>query len=229
MAPLTFRNGLQPEQPGKLHGKSAVVVLPVDPYRVHVYWTIEPAGLQTGMVPSAEQIPRTGLMLRFHCIPRTSSELERSTEFFDVPTAPDALNLYVHLPKPSGRYLVELGIETDDGRFSVLARSAPVQMPPASPSENEEETSMSVLGDLVLLHPLSGHPNEQLAKDAPTPPPGQQPMTPDHGETTGPAHPEPGVSPGLRDSKTFTERHVVEENEESFTSGLSSRELGADR
>jgi hypothetical protein len=195
-----------------------VVVLPIDPYRMYVYWTVEPSGLQndgSGTIP----------VLRFHSIPDPSLDVEDPAEFFDVQIELDAPNWYVQLPRPSGRYLVELGTSAEDGRFSVLARSGLVQTPPASPSENDEETSMLVLGDLLLPHPSPGYRRDDPPKDLPfqTSP---RPDAFDSRQTTGPAHTESGSDAG---TATSARHHLAEGNECSFASGLSSILLGDGR
>jgi hypothetical protein len=239
---LSCRSGLQSDQSGDSHGKSTVVVLPIDPYRVHVYWTIEPPGL-------LEDVSGATPVLRFHSIPLTSLDVEDSAEFFDVQIELDAPNWYVQLPKPMGRYLVELGASAEDGRFSVLARSGLVQTPPASPSENDEETSMLVLGDLLLPHPSPGYRRDDVPNDLPIPQtaanalPGnhsalnsdfqRKPVTPvptsrrpdafDSGQTTGPVHTESSPDEG---SEASARHPLAESNERSFASGLSSILLG---
>lgn len=128
------------------------MVIPVDPYLVHVYWEVAPA--QVREVNQALGQGASGLspVLKFRWVSNETSGIENCEVFLEVPFDLAAPNWYVHLPGPSGAYFVELGLRAGDGRFSVLARSAVVHPPPASPSKNTEETMMLVLGDYALLN-----------------------------------------------------------------------------
>lgn len=255
MSLLPCRSGLQPEQPGDPGGKRDLVALSIDPYRVHVYWTIEPPELQKDDPEPEGEAPGAGPVLRFHSIPHASLALEDSFECFDVPIELDAPNWYVQLPKPSGRYLVELGLRAKDGQFRVLARSALVQTPPASPSEKDDELLMLVMGDYLLPDPFPEHRGGQPAQELSFPlpaavsepsnrsgfnfvvpeapvtpsPPERQPAILSSGKPDAMAHTEPGSHAGDTESKTAVKRHLVESDEKSFASGVSSILLGAGR
>lgn len=236
---------MKPQQPNDLDRKSRVIVLPVDPNQVHVYWRIEATELREAELTFGEQVSGLRPVLRFHNITDASSGLKESDEFLDVRIELDALNSYVHLPKPSSRFFVDLGLRTEDCRFLVLARTTTVQTPPASPSENESETLMLVLGDLLLPHPSPGYRKDDPPKDLPIPHPAgisgpgnrsglnldsqRTPVTPiptsnrpdafDSRPTTGLALMESGPDAG---SEASARHHLVERNERSFASGLSS-------
>jgi len=255
VSPLTCRSGSQSEQPLNLDVKSSVVVLPVDPYRVYVYWTIEPSAFQGHDPASAAGVLGAEPVLRFHSIPPASFDMEESGEFFDVKVDLDAPNWYVQPPKPLGRTLVELGLKEADGRFTVLARSGLVQLPPASPSENEDEVLMLVMGDYHLPHHFPDRREEQPVNDRSTlpapaaPSPGKgagfhsapheealappslksQSVIPGSEEATGLARTEPDPTIGAAESRMTVERDHVESSERSFASGLSSILFGADR
>lgn len=255
MCSLPCRSGLVPEQPGDPDRKRGLVVLPIDPYRVHVYWTIGPSELREDDPKPATEATGATPILRFHRIPDASMASEESVEDFEVPVEIEAPNWYVQLPKPSGRYLVELGHRAKDGEWQVLARSATVQTPPASPSEKDDERLMLVMGDFLLLNPFpeyrSEHPAQALSPprpvavsgldapsafnaDSPEPPlplapPERQALAQSAGERDGAAHTGPGFpSEGPKASTAM--RHQLEERKEgSFAGGLSSIQLGAGR
>jgi hypothetical protein len=246
---LRCRSELKSQQPGDPDRKSYVVVLPVDPFQVHVYWIIEPAELQEAELTLGEGSLRPSPVLRFYRIPHSSFDLKGSDAFLEIRIDLDAPNWYVHLPKPARRYFVDLGLRTEDGRFSALARSTIIETPPASPSENHDETLMFVLGDCVLRDPPSGRREDQPLNAPPAPllrdnsghgdglgfnsdplresfslpPTSSRPDTPSGAETTGPAQTASAPDTG---SGTSVEHHLVEKNERSFASGLSSVLLG---
>ncbi len=203
----------KPQQATTPDRKSGVVVLPVDPYQVHIYWIIEPAELRETARSFGKQTTGPSPVLRFQSIPLASVDLRESDAFLDVPVDLDALNWYVYLPKPSRRYFVDLGLKAEDGRFSVLARSTIVTGPPASASDNDDETLMLVLGDCVFRDPPTGPREDQ----PPQPPTSNRPDISRSEETTG---------LDQTGSGTFSEHHLVEMNERSFASGLSSIQLG---
>lgn len=144
-----------------------MVVLPIDPFRVHVYWTIGVPGLEADPAVPPEAAWGADPVLRFYSIPLNSSAIEDCTGSFDVPVQLDAPNWYVQLPKPAGRYVVELGLRRKDAQLTVLARSTPVQPPPASPSKDCTEVLMLVVGDLTLPHLSSENREEQPAEELP--------------------------------------------------------------
>lgn len=254
MFPLTCRSGLEPEQPGDRNAKSSLVVIPVDPYRVHVYWRIESPEPRKDDPTAVARSRGGGSALRFHSIPRASTVPEQSGEFFEVPVDLNAPNWYVQLPKPSGKYLVELGTRAEDGRFTVLAQSGLVQAPPTSPSENEEEVLMLVMGDYLLPNPHPGGGEKRPASEPPAPPPAtvsqtdistgfdsvspkaphppaptaSHPIFPGFGETAGPHLMEPDPGSAGEESKTalIVKRYPQERQEGLFRSGLSSVLVG---
>jgi hypothetical protein len=246
---LSSWSELKPQQTNAPDRKSGVVVLPVDPYQVHIYWSIEPAELRETELSLGKQTTGPSPVLRFHSIPHASVDLKESDAFLDVRVDLDAPNWYVYLPEPSKRYFVELGLRAGDGRFSVLARSTIITAPPATPSENDDETQMLVLGDYVFRDPPPGRREDQPPNASPAPylieASGQgdcsgfisvsqrEPLTPSpissppdsicSEETTDMDQTESGLDMGSGD---FSEHHLVEMNERSFASGLSSIQFG---
>jgi hypothetical protein len=241
--PLSRWSQLKPQLTNAPDRKSGVVVLPVDPYQVHVYWIIEPAELRETELSLGEQTTGPSPVLRFYGIPHASHDMKESDAFLDVQIDLDAPNWYVYLPKPSKRYFVELGLRAEDGRFSVLARSTIIAAPPASPSENDDETLILVLGDYVFRDPPPGLHEDQPPNASPAP---HLMETSGQGDCSGsnsvsqrePSAPSPTSSrpdnlcseattgPDQTGSGTLSEHHLVEMNERSFASGLSSTQFG---
>jgi hypothetical protein len=110
----------------KSYGKNRLVLLPVDPYLIHVYWD-----LSSTAAPSAGARP----VLRFHESP-ASLETHESRPF-DVDIDFSTSSWYVHLWSPDKIYFADLGWRIPDGSFIELARSNTVLTPPAWPRAAE--------------------------------------------------------------------------------------------
>lgn len=233
------------------------MALPIDPYRVHVYWTIEPSEFAEENPKRAEEAAGATPILRFHRIPDASMASEETVECFEVPVELEAPNWYVQLPKPSGRYLVELGRRAKDGQWQMLARSATVQTPPASPSEKDDERLMLVMGDFLLLNPFPGDRSEHLGQALPPPPPvavsepgipaalnvdspgpslplfppepARLPVIQSAGELDGATLTGTGFPPKDPESSKAVGHDLGDAKEGSFASGLSSIQLGVGR
>jgi hypothetical protein len=123
-----------------------VVALPVDPYLIHVYWTLTPENIAAARLPLGNEYERTEAVLRFHANHLAS---DKSGDFhsFDVRVDLNAPNWYVHLRVPDKSYYADLGLRTEDGRFFWLARSNVVEMPRIGPIAREEARDMLVEGN----------------------------------------------------------------------------------
>ena len=121
----------------EFYGRTRVVLLPVDPYLMHVYWEITPRDME-----QARRRTR-GLQyqaaLRFHDISETPSDRANSQNQFDVDIELAPHNWYVRLWSPEKRYFVDLGLRTEDGSFMKIARSNVADTPRAQPSTHIDE------------------------------------------------------------------------------------------
>jgi hypothetical protein len=116
-----------PIEPGDLpasYGGKRLVLLPVDPYRIHVYWDLD---------STAPPVAGARPVLRFHessASPDIDDDTDRSRPF-DVDANLAASRWYVQLWSPDKIYYAELGWRGEDGSFIQLARSNTVRTPPA--------------------------------------------------------------------------------------------------
>ncbi len=128
------------------YGRTRVVLLPVDPYLMHVYWEITPRDME-----QARRRTR-GLQyqaaLRFHDISETPSDRANSQNQFDVDIELAPGNWYVRLWSPEKRYFVDLGLRTEDGNFMKIARSNVAATPRAQPSNHIDEHYLPITVDL---------------------------------------------------------------------------------
>jgi hypothetical protein len=150
---------LEPRDLPTSYGRNRLVLLPVDPYLIHVYWD-----LASTSPPAAGVRP----ILRFH-----ESSLDMSqTRPFDVDVDFTTTSWYVNLWSPDKVYYADLGWRGEDGSFLELARSNTVRTPPAWPRAAEpaaiaDSTSEAAPGEIAPT---------QVSEGA-TPPPDTLPST----------------------------------------------------
>jgi hypothetical protein len=127
------------------YDQTRVVLLPVDPYLVHVYWEIAPRDEEQARRRARSL--RFQATLRFYDITHSVSDRSNAQTQFDVDIDLGPGKWYVHLWSPEKRYFVDLGLRTEDGRFVPIARSNVVHTPRAQPSTNVDEHYMPIAVD----------------------------------------------------------------------------------
>ena len=161
----------EPEGLPESYDQTRVVLLPVDPYLVHVYWEIAPRDEERARRRTRTLGPRFQATLRFCDITHTVSDRSNAEGQFDVDIELGSGNWYVHLWSPEKRYFVDLGLRTEDGTFVPIARSNVVHTPRAHPSTNVDAHYMPIAVDPQwqpdvrvppALTPLTADPQELL-------------------------------------------------------------------
>jgi hypothetical protein len=140
----------------EFYGETRVVVLPVDPYRVHIYWDVTPVDLEKAMHRLGTGFSRAQAALRFYDITYIIFDGTHAHCSFDVDIELQAKNWYVSLWSPEKAYCVDLLVKAPDGRSIVLARSNVAETPRAWPSLNVEDRYMRIAGEDQPVAPLSG-------------------------------------------------------------------------
>ena len=134
-----LRNREQPAEEEALpqfYEPTRVVLLPVDPYLVFVYWELAADERERAEERLQGANPPARPVLRFH-------EVTNAHAPFDVDIELAAGNWYVHLWSPEQSYCAELGLKEEDGGFISLARSNIAHTPRAGPSARVEERYVS--------------------------------------------------------------------------------------
>ena len=161
----------EPEGLPESYDQTRVVLLPVDPYLVHVYWEIAPRDEERARRRTRALGPRFQATLRFCDITHTVSDRSNAESQFDVDIELGSGNWYVHLWSPEKRYFVDLGLRTEDGTFVPIARSNVVHTPRAHPSTNVDAHYMPIAVDPqrqpdvrvpLALTPQTADPQELL-------------------------------------------------------------------
>ena len=112
------------------YGESRVVLMPRDPQWAYSYWDIPNA--------HKEDLRRQGgqqLALRIYDVTDINLEYQSPHSIQEYPCDELAREWYLPIPVSDRDYVVDTGYRCADGRWLVLARSAPVHVPPVYPSD----------------------------------------------------------------------------------------------
>jgi len=134
------------------YGETRVVLLPVDPYLVHVYWEVSGSGMGFVKALVEEGSLRPQVVLRFHDVTALPVGGLRAAGSFDVEIDIESRNWYVHLLSPERSYVVDLGFRGRDGRFQRIARSNRAETPRAWPCAEAEQQRMRVVEVDGVVH-----------------------------------------------------------------------------
>jgi hypothetical protein len=119
----------------KSYGRNRLVMMAVNPRRVHAYWEVTPERLAQASGDAADSLEPPSAALRFY---------DATAASFDVPVDLRPGSWYVNLWSPGQTYYAELGLKTDAGQFVPLARSNVVRTPRAWPVVHLKEHFMQV-------------------------------------------------------------------------------------
>jgi len=136
------------------YGETRVVLIPVEPYMVHVYWEVASDELEKAKDRLDDNDGRSQTILRFYDVSNIFFDGTNAHSFFDVPIELESRSRYVHLWSPDKSYFVELGLKTADDRFFPLVRSNVAKTPSAWPAPKADQRDTAV----------HGNPEEGLSK-----------------------------------------------------------------
>lgn len=115
--------------PGRTE-RTELVLLDVDPHRLHAYWTVDRETLKAALRALGSTGPQGPMILRFEELGADGGV----TEAFDVPVHGLKNAWYVDIWRDGCTYRCALGMRGSDGGMVWLARSDRVAVPPAGPS-----------------------------------------------------------------------------------------------
>ena len=133
--------------PGSLphsYGETSVVLLPVGPYLVHIYWEVTSDDLEKVMHRVGSGHKQLQATLRLNDVSKINLDGTDADSSFDVDIDLQTKGRYVTLQSPDRSCFVELGFKTKEGHFFSLARSNTAQTPPACISSKADEQYMLV-------------------------------------------------------------------------------------
>jgi hypothetical protein len=121
------------------YGESRIVLMPRDPQWAYTYWDIPNE--------HKEELRRQGgqqLALRLYDVTDVNLEYQSPHSVQEYPCDEMAREWYLPIPVSDRDYVVDIGYRCADGRWLVLARSAPVRVPPVYPSDWIEDHFITV-------------------------------------------------------------------------------------
>lgn len=124
------------------YGESRIVLMPRDPQWAYAYWDIPN--------DHKEELRRQGgqqLALRIYDVTDVDINYQSPHSVQEYPCDELAREWYLPMPVSDRDYTVDVGYRCADGRWLVLARSAPVRVPPVYPSDWIEDHFITVSWD----------------------------------------------------------------------------------
>ena len=121
------------------YGESIIVLMPRDPQWAYAYWDIPNE--------RKEELRRHGgqqLALRLYDVTDINLEYQSPHNVQEYLCDELAREWYLPIPVSDRDYTIDIGYRTVDGRWLVLARSAPVRIPPVYPSDWVEDIFVTV-------------------------------------------------------------------------------------
>jgi len=121
------------------YGESRIVLMPRDPQWAYAYWDIPHE--------RKEELRRQGgqqLALRLYDITDIDLNYQSPHNVKEYLCDELAREWYLPVPVSDRDYLIDIGYRCFDGRWLVLARSAPVRIPPVYPSDWVEDVFITV-------------------------------------------------------------------------------------
>lgn len=127
------------------YGESRIVLMPRDPQWGYAYWDIPN--------DHKEELRRQGgtrLALRFYDVTDMDINTQAPHSLQQYECDEMAREWYLPIPVSDRDYVAEIGYVCNDGRWLVLARSAPAHIPPVYPSDWIEDKFVTVPWDQDL-------------------------------------------------------------------------------
>ncbi|MBW4648204.1 MAG: DUF4912 domain-containing protein [Kastovskya adunca ATA6-11-RM4] len=121
------------------YGDSRIVLMPRDPQWAYAYWDIPN--------DHKEDLRRQGgqqLALRIYDVTDINLDYQSPHSIQEYPCDELAREWYLPMPVSDRDYAVDIGYRCADGRWLILARSAPVRVPPVYPSDWIEDQFITV-------------------------------------------------------------------------------------
>jgi uncharacterized protein len=121
------------------YGESRIVLMPRDPQWAYTYWDISNEHKEALRSQGGQQ-----LALRIYDVTDLSLQFQSPHSVQEYPSDELAREWYLPIPVSDRDYMAEIGYRCADGRWLVLARSAPVRVPPVYPSDWIEDQFVTV-------------------------------------------------------------------------------------
>ena len=127
------------------YGLCKIVLLPIDPDSIYVYWDIPNE--------DREELRQQGgkkLMLRVYDVTEVDMDKQQPHSMEQHECDELAREWYISVPMSDRDYIVEIGYLTNKKDWLLLARSLHVRIPPVYPSDRQDYREMTVPWDKIL-------------------------------------------------------------------------------
>ena len=148
--------------------ETKVVLLPVNPHLVHVYWEITDHDREEVNRIFSRLGPRAQPVLRFYESAHADFDGADAARWFEVEIALGAGSWYVRLESPARFYCIDLGLRNEGGGFRRLARSNVAETPRVRPSDRIEESYLLVEGDYTPAETVATAREHRVASPSAT-------------------------------------------------------------
>ncbi len=128
------------------YGESRIVLMPRDPQWAYTYWDIPNEQKEALRHQGGQQIA-----LRLYDVTNVNLAYQSPHSIQEYPSDELAREWYLPIPVSDRDYVVDIGYRCADGRWLVLARSAPVRVPPVYPSDWIDDQFITVEWDETLV------------------------------------------------------------------------------
>lgn len=115
--------------------QAEIMLMEVGPRRLHAYWHVPKPLLAAARAGLGDAGERATAVVRLHDVTDLRFDGTHSHYTFDTEVALEEERRYIELWSPDKDYLAEFGLRTEDGRFTVLARSNRVHVPRDIPGD----------------------------------------------------------------------------------------------
>ncbi|MDJ1180530.1 DUF4912 domain-containing protein, partial [Roseofilum sp. BLCC_M91] len=127
------------------YGQPCIVLMPRDPQWAYAYWDISNEQKEQLRIQGGQQ-----LALRIYDVTDLNINYESPHSMQEYPCDELAREWYIPIPISDRIYVVDIGYRCPDGRWLILARSAPVTIPPIYPSDWVDDKFMTVSWEKTL-------------------------------------------------------------------------------
>jgi len=121
------------------YGESRIVLMPRDPQWAYTYWDVPNEHKQELRSQGGQQ-----LALRLYDVTDVNIAVSAPHSIQEYPCDELAREWYLPIPVSDRDYVIDIGYRCADGRWLILARSAPVRVPPVYPSDWIEDQFITV-------------------------------------------------------------------------------------
>ncbi|WP_428896986.1 protein of unknown function (DUF4912) [Parelusimicrobium proximum] len=139
------------------YGRTESYLLPQDPKWMFLFWDITNTTFDYIRSQNGQDIfDKSRSVVRLHDITDINFDGYNSISYTDVNVVLSARSWYLEAPDAGRKYVADIGIITESGKFILITRSNPLALPPGRVSDRVDEQWLAVQGDFEKLLEVSG-------------------------------------------------------------------------